>query len=358
MSDKNRRLLFALRALGVLSAGFLFIAKVPYARVMNALCVNDVVYGDTYRDVKLRPFRVRLPESVGAPLPLSAPGTTGDYRLIVIGDSYLPENRGHEPFVRLLSSALGEPAFFSSVAASGPDCLFRREAPGVRAGRGRVVVLERAERYLPEFAKPAPCAPIAEPPRGARLLAQKAFRQIFEQDTEERLRYFLLNSVLTAPLLEAWNTELYARFGVLPALSPAVSTDPPYLFSRIETDPALPTSFYAQHDDELIAAIADGLQRAANKLRADYGAELLFVPVPNKYTLYHRYVRPEDRYDDFLPRLYSELSRRGVRYVDLYTPFMASPDSVYWPADTHWNGRGVEIALKEVTRAVLAARKR
>ena len=353
--DKNRRLLFAVRALGVLSATFLFVAKWPYARVMEALCVDDTVYGDTYRDVKLRPFRIRLPDPVGGPLLQSPPGTTADERLIITGDSYLSENRGHEPFVRLLSAALREPVYFASFTPPGPVCLFRKEAAGTRAGRGRVVVLERAERYLSELAKPETCAPVAEPAQGARLVAQKLFTQIF-QDSEERLRYFLLNSKLTAPLVSAWNTELYVRFGVLPSLSPAVSRDPPYLFSRLEVDPALPTSFYFTHDDALISAIADGLERTANTLRSDYGAELLFVPIPNKYTLYHRLVRP-DRYDDFLPRLYKELARRHIRYVDLYTPFLASPESVYWPTDTHWNGHGVALALDATVRAVQDARR-
>lgn len=355
--DKNRRLLLAVRALGLLSAAVLFVAKFPYVRLMEALTVHDTVYGDTYRDVKLAPFRIRLPDPVGPPLLQSVPGTTADYRLFITGDSYLPENRGHEPFVRRLSTALREPVFFASITPSDPACLFRGETPGARTGRGRVVVVERAERYVSRFAAMRPCEPTVAPPQGARLVAEKLFKQLFEQDTEERLRYFLLNSVLTAPLVEAWNTQLYLRFGILPDLSPVVSKDPPYLFARLETDPALATSFYAEHDDALISAIADGLERTAKTLRDDYGAELIFVPIPNKFTLYHGLAR-NDRYDDYLPRLYKELGRRGIRYVDLYRPFMASKESVYWPTDTHWNGHGAALALDAVVRAVQDARKR
>ena len=353
-TDKNRLLLSVIRGLGLLAAAVLLVAKCPYTRVMEALCVHDIVYGDNYRDVKLRPFQIRLPEPVGEPLRASLPGATAGNDLFVTGDSYLPENRGHEPFVRQLSEKLGNPAYFASLPAGGPACLFQKETPGTHAGRKRVVVLERAERFLPELAHPAACAPIVEPYTGVRLLVQKSFNQIF-MDSEERLRYLLLNSVVTAPLVSAWNTELYLRFGILPELTPAVSVDPPYLFPRVEVDPELSTSFYYPHDDALIAAVADDLARTADRLRSDYGAELVFMPVPNKYTLYHRFARPDDRYDDFLPRLYKELARRNVRYVDLYAPFMASSESVYLPTDSHWNGHGVSLALDAILPVIRAA---
>jgi hypothetical protein len=354
LTDKNRLLLSLIRGLGVVAAGALLVAKIPYTRVMEALCAHDIVYGDNYRDVKLKPFQIRLPDAVGEPLRQSPPGATAGDDLFVTGDSYLPENRGHEPFVRQLSQKLGEPAYFASLPPGGPVCLFQKETPGAQARRKRIVVLERAERFLPELARPAACVPIVEPPAGARLLVRKLFNQVF-MDSEERLRYLLLNSLLTAPLVETWNTQLYLRLGMLPELTPAVSLDPPYLFSRVEVDPELSTSFYYPHDDALISAIADNLERAAAKLRSDYGAELVFMPVPNKYTLYHRFARP-DPYDDFLPRLYKELARRNVRYVDLYSPFMASPESVYLPTDSHWNGRGVSLALDAALPVIRGSR--
>jgi hypothetical protein len=348
--NKRRLLLDVIKGLGVLSAVVLLIAKCPYVRVMEAVCVDNSAYGNASVDAKLRQFKIRLPEPVGSDARFTPPGSTEGYRLFLMGDSFLAYHRGHASLAQLLSENFPEPAKITSGYRSGPVCLFQREVPGARAGGKRIVLLERTEWHLAELAQTEPCPPISNPVGRTRQWAQKFF-DMAVSDSEERLRYLLFNSVITAPLIEAWNTELYARFGLLPSSTPIASNSPPYLFSRVETDPDLPSSFYAPHDDALVSAIADNVEKASEKLRSDYGVELIFMPVPSRYTIYHRFARP-DRYDDFLPRLYKELSRRRVAYIDLYGPFMSSRESVYFPTDVHWNGRGIAIALEAAVRAV------
>lgn len=354
--QKQKSLLVLARVLGLAAAGVLAVAKCPYTRVMAAVTRDDSPFGDLYVDAKLTPFKIRLPDHVGT-LEQSDPAGSSGYRLFAMGDSYMPENRGHEPFPRLLSLKLGEPVFFNSWRPAGPLCLFAGEEPKTGGGAKRVLLLERAERYMTDMARAEPCPRAAPPENAARRGARKAFDMVFK-DSEERLRYLLLNSVVTAPLVERWNTELYVRFGILPDLTPVVSTAPPFLFSRLETDPGLASSYYAPHDDALVAAIADNVAAFASRLRAEHGVELVFMPVPNKYTLYHRFARPDDAYNGFLPRLYAQLERRHVRYIDLYHPFLASPKLVYFPTDGHWNGAGVDLALDEAVRAVRDVRAR
>lgn len=355
--DKRKVLLGAVYGLGVLSAGVLFVAKCPYVRVMEEVCVDNSAYGNASIDAKLRPFDIRLPAPVGEGAPLTPPGPTDGYRLFLLGDSFLGFNRGHESLAHVLSRSLGESAHITSWSGAGPECLFRRETPGPRAGPRRVVVLERTEWHLTELALTASCPPLPEAAGPVGRRAQKLFDAVFS-DSEERLRYLLYNSVLTAPVVEAWNTFLYERFGVLPAGAPIASVSPPYLFSRVETDPNYPSSFYAVHDDALVAAIADNAAKWAERLRSDYGAELILAPVPSRYTLYHRFARPNDAYDEFLPRLYKELARRKVAYVDLYTPLTASSEPAYFPTDVHWNGRGIDVASAAIARAVRSAGER
>jgi hypothetical protein len=51
-------------------------------------------------------------------------------------------------------------------------------------------------------------------------------------------------------------------------------------------------------------------------------------------------------YNNFLPRLYKELDKRHVRYVNLYHEFISSTDILYYGTDTHWNKKGVDRALE------------
>ena len=350
--DKQKLLWGVVKGFGALSAGILLIAKCPYVRVMEAVCVDNSAYGNASVDAKLRQFKIRLPDSVGEDVRFAPSGTTEGNRVFLMGDSFLGYRRGHESLAQDLSESLQERVNVSSWNRAGPSCLFQGELPGARTGKRRVVVLERTEWHLTELAEMEPCPSLVAPPGPARRWAQKIFDMVFS-DSEERLRYLLFNSVITAPVVEAWNTELYARFGILPSAAPIASASPPYLFSRVEVDPDFPSSFYAPHDDALVSAIADNVEKTAEKLRSDYGAELIFLPIPSRYTIYHRFARA-DPYDDFLPRLYKELARRKVAYVDLYDPFLSSRESVFFPTDVHWNGRGITIAATAVFPAVRA----
>jgi hypothetical protein len=68
------------------------------------------------------------------------------------------------------------------------------------------------------------------------------------------------------------------------------------------------------------------------------------MPIPNKYTLYHKFIN-NDAYNDFLPRLFAELDKRHICYIDVYHEFKNNSDTLYFGTDTHWNSKGIDIAL-------------
>ena len=47
-----------------------------------------------------------------------------------------------------------------------------------------------------------------------------------------------------------------------------------------------------------------------------------------------------------------ELDKRGITYVDLYSEYANSSDILYHGTDTHWNPKGVDIALKLVLEKI------
>jgi alginate O-acetyltransferase complex protein AlgJ len=111
-----------------------------------------------------------------------------------------------------------------------------------------------------------------------------------------------------------------------------------------------------------------GLERA--------GIELLVVPVPPKAIVYPEMLDGEPRADAKrqVPRLdlvhqrfYELLRAQGVAVLDLYPAFAAArfdkTGAVYCKQDSHWSGRGCEIASKQIAerlkdRAWLKAAKK
>ncbi len=360
--NRQRLLLFGIRGLGIFSFIILLVAKCPYARVLNSLCVDDMVYGNTYRDAKLRPFKVRLPDPVGDVPAISDPKRPGAHRLFFIGDCASQAHYGMKALVLQLSERLREPIYYDHLDdLLNPACLFQEEAPHSQAP-GRVLVVDSVEFALVRrLSKSRPCpAPVSAKARPfeswAPVVWSNKIINVLFLDIERRLHFLLTNSKLTAPFVESWNTALFARFCLLPASEPMVSLAPPFLFSSTETSPILSSSFYAPHDDALVLTIAKNLEEISNTLRSQYNVELIFLPVPNKFTIYHRFVTA-DRYDNFLPRLDEELRRRGVRTVRLYEPFLRSQEFVYHPSDSNWNRYGASITLEEVVRAIEEARR-
>ncbi len=111
-----------------------------------------------------------------------------------------------------------------------------------------------------------------------------------------------------------------------------------------------------------------GLERA--------GIELLVVPVPPKAIVYPEMLdgepqadakRQAPRLDLIHQRFYELLRAQGVAVLDLYPAFVAARSdkagAVYCKQDSHWSGRGCEIASKQIAerlkdRAWLKAAKK
>lgn len=104
--------------------------------------------------------------------------------------------------------------------------------------------------------------------------------------------------------------------------------------------------------DEEITEAAEALLTMAELSEAN-GARFLFVAAPNKNTVYgdkmpSRYIKSDMPFD--LDRLYRELDRLGVPYLDLRPVLLeaAETELVYHKRDTHWNGVGAKLAFEEL----------
>lgn len=108
------------------------------------------------------------------------------------------------------------------------------------------------------------------------------------------------------------------------------------------------------------AALSDGdlASAAANLgLMAEYcrdrGLTFLFVPVPNKNTLYPEHMpgyTPGEERD--LQRLLALLPGEGVPFADLYPLFAAREETLYYAHDSHWTVKGAALAADGINAAL------
>ncbi len=84
------------------------------------------------------------------------------------------------------------------------------------------------------------------------------------------------------------------------------------------------------------------------------GARFLFTVAPNKNSLYPENMPAYDRRDAVsnAGALQAVLEDMGVAYLDLFDVFRASDETLYFPTDSHWNGRGAALAADAILGAL------
>ena len=102
-----------------------------------------------------------------------------------------------------------------------------------------------------------------------------------------------------------------------------------------------------------LAAAARNLSLMRQSL-AEKGVGFLFVPVPNKNSLYDAAMPScgEKAAEHDAERLLRLLEAEGVPCADLFSAFRAQPETLYFAHDSHWNSRGAALAADEIDRCL------
>lgn len=92
-----------------------------------------------------------------------------------------------------------------------------------------------------------------------------------------------------------------------------------------------------------------------NKVLKEKGIQLIFVPVPNKETIYWD-ILPSKTKPHFIPNLVKSLNERGVMAVNTQDQFLKATTkenkTLYHTDDTHWNADGVKEAMQLVSSLI------
>ena len=185
-----------------------------------------------------------------------------------------------------------------------------------------------------------------------------------ETKTSKQKMLIIIKKILLEP-------TTYARTSVVKKLGQKIYNETYFSVAKKPASPhvelaASPSKFIflkkgirISHEDSKQRNL-DDVQKAITKT-ADclklHNIELLFIPIPDKVHVYN-HLLPEELQANYaldpLQELMQQLRRKGIRTVDILTPFMThvseNSELLYWPDDTHWGPLGIEKAMTEAAK--------
>ena len=217
----------------------------------------------------------------------------------------------------------------------------------------KIILYESAERYIPtRFTEPHPIVLPQDPRTGVRKMAADIRDKIFLEDTEVLYSTLLMRSYFTTGIYSFISTLKFDVFNYITNQTPRyyLEGDRPWLFYYDQLN-GEPSSFYYQHSQEEIDTYCNNIADLAVKLDENYNLKMVFMAIPSKYTIYHTLLN-NDPYNNFIPRLYAGLEERGIPVIPVYDDFKNSDEILYYGTDTHWNIKGINIALENAVEVL------
>jgi hypothetical protein len=310
---------------------------------------TNKVSGDLYRLCKVDRFRESIaiiPKSLTAPLEQA--------EILTLGDSFFNSSLQSGLFADELAVKSGfavhnlaDSNFFEPFSYP----LAYLKAIGYQPDRRRILILESVERSSLERTTTFDSAGGSS----ANRLNAVAFKLFKNNDVE----YFFKNNLVTHPVLKWVKNLRFDWFGSIDKAIGAYSLNPDMLFYQRDLDFAA-----LAKPAPVLDRAADRIADLARTLRRKYNLELLFVVVPDKYSLYRDYLDQEKPYDRYIPRLVERLRDRGVPAVDLYSAYLRfrrnDTRPLYFAGDSHYTATGKIVLVDECIRelAEMNGRKR
>lgn len=303
-------------------------------------------YGDLYYYNCINHFKVDMPEQLrrfrlsdrNSPMNKAQILTFGDSFFDVSFQKTLPERILDSLHVNLYSYMTQDPY------RANPFCTLQ-DSDYAFQDSGKYLIYESVERNIPvKFSKPyAPaCNDYPEIKTGWFIEVLKNY--IFKSKQDALYDLMLKRSLLSHRIYSFISTLKFDLFGYISKMTPVYTVKPEpwlYYYNQFKNEPG---GFSYNYSDHEINTYCDNIAQLAKDLKTRYNLILIFMPVPNKYSIYCRFYK-DKRYNNFIPRLQQGLKSRRVNYINLYDNFAISSDTLYYGTDTHWNKRGVDMAL-------------
>jgi len=269
--------------------------------------------------------------------------------VLLFGDSFIAGIRGLEISLGNTENS-GELyvhcADADGIIKGGENPLIYFEELKYKKGRGKLVVVETIERSaLKRALDYGNVRPLIR-----FTVVKKAIDHIFIND---HIEYFFTDNILSYHFFKFINNIKFDYFGDVDNRIGLFSVNPKMLFyyQGVEFNKREKT----QYD---IESITDNILFLARRLDEKYNLRLIYVIIPNKYSVYHDYVDEPYEYDGFIPAINDKLVANNIEVVDVfsaYKEYRANDDSklLYYPSDTHYSQFGKTMFLNEMVQKII-----
>ena len=304
-------------------------------------------YGDLYRQCLVEDFK----ESMYWPNRQKENNTPDDADIFLIGDSYFERPIAGEFICTELENLYGYNIYditgVNSGSANNPLAAIKQLEFG--KDKHRILLLETTERFSMDRGLEQYIA-------ASKLTGFRNMSGFFRNDEIKNWLYkiflnrifYIEHNYITLPVLSFKNTLNFKLFKMMDNNIGAFSAEPPMLFYSQDVEFARRTKTH-----EAVDSMVNNIAELNNILKKDYNISLLYIVIPDKYSVYNDYVNGEYKYSGFIPELTKKLTGKGIYTIDLYTAFMdfrkSSPEKIlYKKSDSHFNAYGKAIFLEMV----------
>jgi hypothetical protein len=317
-------------------------------------------YGELYYFNNISYFKKPLPPAKRKYQHSEKHPTLDEAAIFTFGDSFVDFSRNTQIAERL-NDSLGVPVYHQYSL----DPLEYFSSHGYENDKPKILLYVRTERGIPlSFSAHGPQIHVDFTTLESDLYKKisestdkKKVKQVieflFNSRTEELLKRLVKGNYLFSRINIWIATIKFDLLGYVSSYTPKylVNDEHPWLFFHDQVNDK-PTSFYYPHTDEEITRMADHIKMFSDNLWEHYRMRLLLMPVPAKYTIYHKVVTPDDEYNNLLPRLYEKLQERNVAYLELLDDYLNSEQYVFFGTDDHWTEAGASIAAQHAIKAI------
>lgn len=281
--------------------------------------------------------------------------TINEAEVITMGDSFFNANYDTEKFPDLLEKLAATKVFKvdrSIIQNYGDNPLRYFKETGYKKGSKKYLVLETVERYAIE--RSISYMDKSETDSAALRAGQSTapwYKAIQNFIPLVDLKYFFYNNKYISPINDLGKTIKFNSTKEIDTRTPAYSKDQSNLFYYEDV-------LFArrQKTDADIEHMAAGVEYLAKELKEKYNIELIYLVIPNKFSIYGDTSNIPVPYDNYIPRFVKELKKRGIKAPDLYTIFKAaatdSKEPLYYKSDTHFGPAGKNLTLEATIKCL------
>lgn len=307
---------------------------------------DNTKYGELYHFNYILDFREKIPLVEKKYQYSEDHPSLEEAEIYTFGDSYFDFAR-HEQFPKRLGKILNKKVYFAHngyplqhFAENG----FENKSP-------KILIYEQVERYVPDkFMNEHKVIINVDSRSLIRKKAAVVKDLLFYSRSEQLYDALIKRSYFTTYIYTIIATIKFRLFGYISNLTPVYTLkyDTPWLYYEDQVNETM-TSFYYKFSEAEIDAMCDNMEKLHAELKEKYNIYMVLLPLPAKYTVTHHLLN-NDEYSNFLPRLYKEMDKRGIRYISVFDEFMKSGENLYYGTDSHWNNNGINLALEKTVQ--------